>query len=271
MKTRRALQIIVGILSALSLLAILGAAACVALAVLFPSNMPLLQDGYSTLKNGFIWAARYFSIGDMAYLLPLFAYVLPAELFLISAILLFLRDNGKQKKYIAGCILALIGIAISAIFTLMFASDLVVNVTKHAWYHAPIDWAGPDMILRFVTAGSLALFIIFVGAALGVKVKDQAVTAEEQPETDDSQAVVSKETNETVYASSEAQQSPAAIEDTTEPTQEPSISEVRSSVYSDDDNVLPYLDKVKKARWLYDMGAITQEEFIMVVNSYAKD
>ena len=272
MKARRSLQIIVGILSALSLLAILGVALCIGLAVLFPNNMPLLQEGYSTLKNGIVWIARFFTIGDLTFLLPLFAYILPAELFLVATILMFLRDNGKQGKYVAGCILALIGIAISAIFTILFASDLVINVTKHVWYHAPLDWSAPDMIVRYVATCMLALNIIFVGAALGVKPKKQAVSEsdeEAQPAVTDSQASENDTTYETVMPEEEAQQT-ASPEDEIGyiPAQEHSVSEILNGVYGQQNPV--DLNKVKKARMLYDMGAITQEEFIKVVDSYTK-
>lgn len=269
MKSRRALQIIVGVLSALSLLAILGVAACIGLAVLFPNNMPLLQQGYSTFKNGIVWAARFFSIGDLAFLLPLFAYVLPAELFLITTILLFLRDNnGKQNKYVAGSILALIGIAISAIFTLLFASDIVVNVTKHVWYHAPIDWSAPDMIVRYVTVGSLALFIIFIGAALGVKPKKQVESADEEASAVTGQ-VSDSDTLETL-PDEQAQQSADDDAMGYVPAHEHNMSEILNGVYGSEENNPPSLEKVMKARWLYDMGAITQEEFVMIVDSYAK-
>ena len=263
MKTRRALQIIVGILSLLVLLCLLAAVAFVALVMMFP-NMTDAATIYDAIKVGFERIASTLGLGGIAFILPLLAYVLPAQLLLIAVILLFLHDNGKQGKYIAGNILSLIGVALMTIFTIVFANELVFKFDQSAVTALSFSW-----IVRLAAAGLLAIFIIFIGSALGVKPKKQAseTVAEELVVTEIS--TDGETAYQTVSPANEQQATDAEINMTYAPTGS-SVSDVMNGIYGGENLSPAAMDKINKARMLYDMGAITQDEYIKLVNAYTK-
>ena len=268
MKTRRALQIIVGVLSLLVVLCLAVVAACGALAALFPDMSAAVSEIYKKVMNGFDIVAEAFSIPAYTFLVPLLALGLPSLLLLLAAILLFLRDKGKQGKYVAGNVLALIGIAILTLFAVVFAKDIVFEFDKTAV--TPLSYA---WIVRLSAAGLLALFVIFVGSALGVKPKNvvatESVLEEESTETK-AEENENSATYETVAPTSEQQ----ATQEQTASEYVPgnaSVSEVTDGVYgkkeSSSQNVM---DKINKAHMFYQMGAITEEEYIKLVSMYLK-
>ena len=270
MKTRRALQIIVGILSLLVLLSLLVAAACVGVVLLFKTSE--LTAIYDTVRNGFEAIANFIGLTGLSFILPLLAYVLPAQLLLIAAILLFLPDRGKQGKYIAGNVLALIAIALLTIFTIMFATDLATNVESHTWYTSPLSWTSTDTIVRYAACGTLALFIIFIGSALGVKPKQtETVATEEEAVVTESQEVSSENAPYETVAPAEEQQTVSEENETQYVPTRTSVSEIMNGVYGTKEQASPAaMDKINKARMLYEMGALTQDEYIKLVNIYTK-
>ena len=278
MKTRRALQMIVGILSLLVVLCLVVAAAFVAFVVLFPNTSPIATELYEMFKISFGVIANYIGLTGMSYLVPLLFYVLPCVLLLIAGILMLLKDKGKQGKYVAANILALIGIAIVAIFTILFAADLVsrVNGENHVWVVDTFNWTSMDMIVRYVSTGLLVLFVLFVGLALGVKPKKVETAAEEveaEAEVEQPQAQQEEEHSEYETVAPSSEQAATVEESTTEYVpSDTSVSEVTKGAYgTSDEQLSPFaIDKIKKARMLYEMSAITKEEYIKLVNVYLK-
>ena len=268
MKTRRSLQVIVGVVSLITVACILGAAACAVLEMLFPNMSQTVSTVVDTLTNGFKVVAAYLGFANVWYILPILVYALPAALLLTATILLFWRDNGKQGKYVAGSVLALIAVAILSIFHLLFASDLTSFMQEHVWSHTPFEWTSMDTIVRYVAAGLLAIFIIFIGSALGVKPKKTSEVATEEQSEEPLEAT-NRPTYETVNPSE--QQTDTVGEATEYVPTEASVSDVSNGVYGrgeQSDEAL--MAKINKARMLYDMGAITQEEYLKLVTSYAK-
>ena len=261
MKTRRALQIIVGILSLLVLVALLVAAACVCIALLF--DTATLSDIYSKVISGFQAVAQTISLADVWFVLPIIVCLLPAQLMLIATILLFLRNNEKQGKYIAGSILSLIAIALLTIFPIVFAKGLVSEFDNASTLPLSYEW-----IVRLICAGLLAVFIIFIGSALGVKPKMQ--TSQDADEEQDATASTTGTTFDTV-SPTDAQQTGAPDNVGYVPAHEHSMSEILNGVYGTGKTNSASLDKINKARWLYDMGAITQDEFVKLVNKYTQE
>ena len=273
MKTRRALQMIVGVLSLLVVLCLVAAAIGVALVVLFPNMSSIATELYEMFTNSFKVIANYMGLAGLSFLVPVMFYVLPCVLLLVAGILMFLRDKGKQGKYVAGNVLALVGIAIITIFTILFAADLVsrVNGDTHVWLVGKFSWTSMEMIARFICVGVLAVFVLFVGLALGLKPK--------KVETETTQETEQTETNEeapplpyeTVAPTSEQQVTDN--ESTTEYVpSDTTVSDVTKGAYGTRDVQLSptAIGKIKKARTLYEMGALTNEEYIKLVNVYLK-
>ena len=229
MKTRRALHVIVGILSLIMLACLLAAAVCVVLAVAFPQWSDVPPMLLNTVTNGLRVTAGYLGFAELWYILPLVAYLLPALLLILATILLFSRNKGKMGKYNAGCIIALIAIALLTIFTFVFATDLAMGGDEHVWFPSPINWTSTDMIVRYAALGALVLTVIFVGSALGVKNKKGEQNAVAGAQSD---------------AASQSEQ-----------TEQPSPET---------------LEKINRAKRLCEMGALTQEEYQKIENSYLK-
>ena len=265
MKTRRALQIIVGVLSLLVVLCILAALACVALVLLFPNMSATVSEVYDNLKVGFGLTAEKIGLAGMSYLVLLLGYVLPAILLLLAGILMFLRDKGKQGKYVAANIVALLAVAILTIFTIVFAKQFVSAFEQTAVTPLPFDW-----VVRLAFGGVLAVFVIFVGAALGVKPKKQI--SEEVAE--DNAVVTESETKSATYetvAPGAEKQATAKGNATGYVPGNTSVSDVTKGAYGNGENLSPAtIDKINKARMLFEIGAITQDEYIKLVNVYLK-
>lgn len=287
MKALRVLQKIVGVLSLLVVLCVLVAAICVGLVQIF--DLAKLQTIYDTAINGFNVVANFVGLADLAFLVPLLAYVLPAQLLLIAGILMFLPYRGKQGKYTAANILSLIGIAIFSIFTLLFAADLVANGEAHIWFVSPFSWTAVDTIVRYVALGLLALLVLFIGLALGIKPKNEQVTEtvveDESAVTEGSTESVQEEETvpfETVAPSEEqpvVETESAPVEEQVEeeqvaeyvPIEDASVAEITNSAYGTEEEITPeVMDKINKARMFYEMGAITQDEYIKLVQSYLR-
>ena len=271
MKTRRALQIIVGVLSLLVVLCLLAAAVFAAIIALFPNMSTVATELYKMFNESFDVIATYIGLNGLYFLVPILAYVLPGVLLLVAGILMLLRDKGKQGKYIAANILALIGITVIATFTILFAADLVsrVNGYTHVWTVDTFSWTSMDTIVRLICAGVLALFVIFVGCALGIKPKQAKSEEVTEGETEVPQEEKkSTSTYETVVPGTERQ--PITGKDATEYVpNDASVADVSNGIYRKKDQLSrAALDKIAKVRQLFDMGALTEEEYIKLVNSY---
>ena len=277
MKTRRALQIIVGVLSLLVVLCLLAAAVFVAIVTLFPDMSTVATELYQMFSKSFDVIANYIGLKGLAVLVPLLAYVLPGVLLLVAGVLMMLRDKGKQGKYVAANVLALIGSVIITVFTILFAADLVsrVNGDVHVWTVDTFSFTSMDTIVRIICAGVLALFVIFVGCALGIKPKkvatEEVATQEVATEEQSEETVAKEETHspyETVAPGIVSQ--PTAGKDATEYVpNDASVEDVTNGVYSKREQLsTAAMEKIIKVRQLYEMGAVTEEEYVKLVNAY---
>ena len=273
MKTRRNLQKLVGVLSIIVLLCLLAAVVCVGLIEIFPYSMPVgIKNTYNTIRYGVETAAISLGMGNLWYVLLIVTVVLPIQLLLIASILLLTRDSVKQGKFVAGSVLALIGVALLTIFTLVFAADLSVRGDAHIWYVAPFSWTNVDTIVRYAAGGLLAIFIIFTGSALGVKVKQNDAATQDVATQQTDTEIQEAADYETVAPSDEQQTTQQGTETTEFVPADDSVNDVVNGVYGNDvkQPSAAAMDKINKARMLYEMGAITQDEYIKLVNIYTK-
>ena len=319
MKSRRVLQIIVAVLSIITL-------ACVALLTvslvgakhLDVTPQPIV-DFTETFGDGLKAIADQYSLPEIV--VPAVALGAPALLLLLAIILILSKNNGKDGKNIVGCVFALIGVAILAAFMMFFAKKL---------------FAESQLVIDFgASGGLLALFIIFVGAALGVKPK-RIVVADESTETvedelepvegvavEDEPVEESEEYTEAIAEDDgefdveplETVESESELEDETDaegieelksldaelerldkeldeklgitetPAEEPaeetpatqyvpqrdvSIHDVVERTYGKDSDGLTRstIEKINKVRALYELRAITEEEYLKLVRKY---
>ena len=281
MKTRRALQKIVGILSLLVVLCMLAAAISVALSLIF--NMPAITSIFDSLKNGFNTIASLIGLTGLSFLVPLIAYLLPTILLLLAGIIVFLPDKGKHAKYYAAVIFALIGIAILTLFTGIFAADLVSGESTHLWYIAPFGWTATDTIIRYVAVGLLAIFLLFISLALRRKKhkKQDATTEDEDAATESQENAETNETatcpcceehatehaTETTQTTQATQTTATEHEPTYTHTHEARATETANRTYRKEEPTDPAItEKINKARMFYEMGVITYEEYVKITN-----
>ena len=251
MKTRRALHIIVGILSLLVLICLLGAAACAGLALLSPTKFEFFNKIYQKLTAGVKIVAQKVHIANMTFLVPTIGVGLPALLMLIAVCLLFSRNKGKMGKYNAGSILALIGIAILTISVAVFASDLVSKFNAVSIATMSLEW-----FVRLVAGGLLALFVLFIGLALGLKVKKT------EPSTEMEETTETTETEEVTVTTIEQPYNDYVPVNTT-------VAEVTNSVYGNTDELDPEATAVlARARKLVEAGALTFAQYQKLVKYY---
>ena len=227
MKTRRALQMVVAILAVTVLACLVAAMVFVALVQFFPDLSKTINEVYDVIAKGFSVVANKIGLANVAFLVPLLGCGLPASLLLIASILLFSRNKYKKRNYITGCVLALIGATVLCVFIIWFAPELL-SWDPSISYKPTIaeEMAGAALYVRIAFGVLLALFVVFVGCALGIKPKN--------PEK-------AKETSVATNKEDSYQQ----------PTPETE-------------------EKIKKAKKLYEIGAITQEEYQKIKNIYLK-
>ena len=306
MKSRRVLQIIVAVLS-IALLACLAAlAAALYLADLIPSMPQGILDFGNTFKTGMKEVSDKFFLYDQA--VPVLLFSVPGALLLVATILLLVK-KGKEAKNVVGCIFALLGALTLTAFLMVFAKELFAEGLLLAAFCA--------------SGGLLALFILFVGLALGVRTKQVAATEVAETEQTDEQTeqATADEQEASETADEEAEQEEAydeeledeeqeiATEDELkkleeelaalekqlaeleinteakpieeEPEQETpatqyvphlgvTIHDVVAKTYGKEgDELTPTtLAKIKKVRELYDAKAISEQEYIKLINKY---
>lgn len=296
MKTRRALQIIVGILSLIVATCILVVAAATTLFLYFNLSEVGTEISGAIYQGLSSIAISFFGLSEeLAMLVPALFYGLPFALLLLAAILLFLHKTPKQAKYVASSVLALIGVTVLSVFTIWFAptilggnpyadsrSDIVQQMVDSADY------------VRYAMGGLLGVFVIFIGSALGVKPKQAATettddvatvegtvteTAETQAVVEDSeQPVVNEQTSEQevvqiVEPITHTEVTPLADETpATEyvPDTDVSVKTIVQNTYGTEKEELSAdaVAKINKLRLLYEANAITQEEYLKLVNIY---
>lgn len=164
MKTRRVFQTIAGALCLLVPLCLMLMAVFLAHAALFPSMSSVATELFLSLQNGFETIAGYWGMTKISYVLPIVFYAVPSVILVVGGIML-LVCKGK-RTVLAGCVLALTGIAIASTFTIVCAMELVGG------YAVGVLAAG------FVFP---SLFVVAVGCTLGIKPKQTAELSDDEP------------------------------------------------------------------------------------------
>ena len=303
MKSRRVLQIIVAVLSIATLVCLALTAALLLVAEHIDVMPQQLVDFATTFKSGLKSIADKFYLYDSV--VPAVALGAPALLLLIAVILLLTKSNGKEAKNVVGCIFALVGALVLTVFLMVFAKHLFDEALLIAAFGA--------------SGGLLALFIVFVGCALGVRPKRIRITdvGEETETTEDAEdasqlepaeekeevpqaaeeefefeeddeveeeSVTLEQINEQLAVLDKIFEQPKVTEEkheTVEQTEDTpatqyvphlnvSIHDVVERTYGKDGNELSSttLQKINKVRALYEANAITEQEYIKLINKY---
>ena len=179
MKSRRVLQVFVGVLSIILLVCLALVAAVIYLhsyLTFIPKQIADIGDTFQTGLN-----AVFKVINLQGGAVPAVFFGAPSLLLLLAIILILTKNKGKDGKNIAGCIFALLGVAALTIFMLLFEKVLFATSIQ--------------LIACSVIAGVLALFLLFIGLALGIKPKKQP--APEVAASDEPSAEVAASTTET--------------------------------------------------------------------------
>ena len=297
MKTRRALQIIVGVLSLLVVAALIVATLGFVFFLFAREDaFPIGTEVSHAIYRGFYVSADRIGLSeDLAALIPALFYGLPCLLLFVAAVLLFVHKTPKQAKYIAGNILALTGVTIFTVFSLVFtfdieAGNLMIPSTETEVVKAMI---ASLTTVQIALGGLLALFVLFVGLALGLKpkrevaneVSDDAATAvESESETQEIETVTVEETvevteqpevnEEPVVSEEPVAEAAAPAEDTpaTEyvPNTDVTVSDIVENTYGSSTENLSAdtVAKINKLRALLDNNTISQAEYLKLVNLY---
>ena len=268
MKSRRVLQIIVAVLSITLLTCLLLSAALIAVGKHLDVMPQLIGELADTFKTGLQEVASKYTIA-----VPAVALLAPAVLLLLAAILLLTRNKGSEAKNIVGCIFALVGAAILAAFLILFAKQLFAEQLH--------------LIVWCASGGVLALFVVFVGCALGVRPKRIRVTA--YPEADEHTEDAATETQEasevtaesTVENETEELEEDGETDETVDTAQEGeledyvpnidvTIHDVVEKTYGKEGAELSpnTIEKINKVRSLYEAKAISEQEYIKLMRKY---
>lgn len=167
-KTRRILQLIVGALSILTVLALICLSVVIGVVAVFPEISASANARLDVYRNGLHLIAGYLNLGQ-SYIVPLLMYVLPSLLLVTGGIMLIWK-NGKQPMYITALSLVAAGELVIAMFSILCAGELVgENATA----------------LICVCVLLLAVYGALISCALCLKPKkvgENAETVEEQTE-----------------------------------------------------------------------------------------
>lgn len=297
MKARKKLQLTVGILTAVAAALMLLTMLLLGAVALFPQAFGSLSVFVENLVAGFHEIGALLGMTETYYVFPMIAYLLPLPLLAVGAVFMLVRRKGNAK-YIFGCVLGLLGVAIPCAFSLAFANYLV----------------GSHLVLRCVGAFLLAVYVTLVGLSLGLKDKRKVATAEEATtETATPIEIVAEPTeivapteteeptevalfDEPTSAEQTTEQAPTeqtpsenaepAIEQTTEferqaPTveeqapaqyvpEEVSVREAVDEIYGAEKPKQVSDSKLSTLRMLLDVGAISEAEYLSLLESYLK-
>ena len=209
MKSRRVLQVIVAVLSFAVLVCLLLSAVLVVVANHIDVIPKDVQNWAQTFKTGLKNVAATYNLPSVA--VPLVAFGAPALLLVLAVILILTKSNGKDAKNNVGCVFALIGVFVLALSVFVFAKKLFAES-----FILPVCLAFGIL---------LALFIIFVGCALGVKPKKAQVDEVVEMPAETAVAEESEEAVETVSVEKTTVAEESG-EEVTEPTESCEVEEV---------------------------------------------
>ena len=283
MKTRRVLQIIVAVLS-ITVLACMAISAALLLIAEHLDFMPQeVVDFSNTIQNGLISIADEYTLYDAV--VPAVAFGAPALLLLIAAILLLVKNNGKEAQNVVGCIFAFVGTLILTVFLMVSAKVLFDESFL--------------IVAYCVSGGLLAVFVTLVACALFVRDRKQAVAATEVTEDTETVEQTETEVTETIQEvsfelepteeESETENEPVESVEQQEVAEQPetpaepdttatqyvphpdvTIHDIVEKTYGKDDETLSAttLAKINKVRALYEANAISKQEYLKLVNKY---
>ena len=161
MKSRRVLQIFVAVLSIILLVCLAAVAAVLYLANYLSFLPQQLVEFGDTFRTGLKTVSDKLEFYDWST--PVIFFGVPGFTLLLAVILILTKSkNGKNAKNVAGCIFALIGVAALTACSFVYAKDLYATNAL--------------LIAYCVNGGVLALFVLFIGLALGVKPKKVVAT-----------------------------------------------------------------------------------------------
>lgn len=299
MKSRRVLQIFVAVLSIILLVCLAAVAAVLYLGNLLSFLPQQLVEFGDTFKAGLKTVSDVWKWLDWST--PALFFGVPGGALLLAVILILTKNKGKDAKNVAGCIFALIGVVALAAFSFIYAKTLYAESAL--------------LIAYCVNGGVLALFVIFVGCALGVKAKskdfeeieiaddgepqseetvatqEEAVATEEREELAESEVEAAEtpeqdteqEANETVEETEAEQEGNGQVQQEDEedvfedtpatqyvPNLGVTIHDIVAKTYGKENSELTSttLAKIKKVRALYEAKAISEQEYIKLINKY---
>lgn len=161
MKAQRVFRIATGMLCLIAALGMTGFSVYLLYAALFPEMSTFSTGLFEGLKQGFALVAGYWGM-NASYALALLFYLIPTLLLVAGGVTLLLA-RGKAAT-IAGCVLALTGIAPITGFSAICSKELV----------------GSNAVALFCTClALLAVFVAAVGCTLGLKKRPEQF---EQPQ-----------------------------------------------------------------------------------------
>ena len=285
MKTRRTLQVIVGVLSLIVALCLILLAVGVAIVKFFPDWIPTATDVWNTLNSGLTAIAGKIGLADVPIVVICVAYCLPALLLLIAGILLLSRNRGKQAKYTVANILASVGIIILTVFTITCAPTILGGDPGVSYRPEIVDKMLQAVTpLRIACGATLIVFAVFIACAFLVKPKtDDAKQTTVEQQSRKEKVTKTKATTEAAPTENSSEQVEQKQKSTQEgysknvepeleyvPDADMSVHNVIENTYgkSEDQLSADMLAKISKARSLFEMGAITQDEYIKLINVY---
>ncbi len=256
MKARRTLQIILGVLAILLVAAALFVTVLVAFADKIPDSFGALKTYAVTYAEGIQQLVAETPASQAFALIPAAAHAVPSLFLLLGAVLIFIKNKGIEGKNIAGSLFVLIGGTMLAVFVCVLTYLGVQQYIKET---------------AFAAAISVALIVLFAVLALCVGRKAVAIaplTAQTEEEQQPEQPAENDQSGDVAEQQAEqpAQESPAVEESY---NSENSVSATVNDVYSPDHNRLTK-SKIDKLHVLLEMGAITEEEYMKLLQSYLK-
>ena len=287
MKSRRVLQIFVAVLTIAVLACWLLLGALIVVGRHADLKLDIIVEMTRIFKNGLKAIAVAYSVPVKICAFAVFGA--PALLLLLALILILTKNKGRDAKNVVGCVFALIGVLLITAFLGIFAAQLF----DKSW----VD------IVRYACGGLLALFVLFVGLALGVGAKRKRVAAsDEQPvdeaaqsseattveeaevaeenapveekseATDDSEKLALLEKIEESSTAEEVEERPEQETPVTKyvPQKDETIRDVVEKTYGKEGDSLTSttIQKINKVRVLYEAKVITEEEYLKLMRKY---
>lgn len=303
MKARRRLQITLGVLTLITAIVLLAAMLAIGLAALFPEaeGFAKLRGWVQTPVNGLKSIALTLGAPKLYYLLPVLAYIAPALLMSLGSLLMLLRSKGKQGKFVTGFVFAAIGMLIANVFSIVFAKELF------AGYAIAAQCGCAALLAVFVLFAGLGLGLKDKSAQTSdseALPKDQSAEEQTEPaeefaaqQEENQQQIVQIETMgwENIAEQPQERPEPQPAEVGSEqiettpltaaepaPQQQPqpqadeyvpqnlSVKNTVEEVYGKDKSKQVSDSKLSTLRMLLEMGAISEKEYLSLLDSYLK-